>query len=151
MIYMVCVNYVKEFDMKLNLAKPVKMMMLTAAVSGAALVGGGAVIRNNRAYEDSQKRACTDYSPMIEMLDEIQKSSAVGRQIDSIMKEHEKSYFKAIKEERRMERDDRIESEKNRDLSKATNDIERAAIKAYALTRLTTNHISNKLEDSFGN
>lgn len=136
--------------MKVNVVKPIKMMALTAVVAGAALVGGGAAIRNNRIAEENQ-HAYTDYSPIIEDLEEMQKSSALGRQLNSVMKESEKSYFQAVKENNRTLRDSQIESEKNRDLNQATNDLERTAIKAYALTKLTTNHIGDKLEDCFGN
>lgn len=138
----------------MNLVKPLKTMALATAISTTALIGGGALIRNNA----NTKQEPTKLEQISQGMQELKQQSYNEASIENKKKldtceEMLKDFHEKLSEEQKQAdrdyRDNKINNEKNQDLQNATNDLERAAIKAYALTRIGTNHIEDKLDDAF--
>ena len=129
----------------MNYIKPVRNVVLGLFVAGAGLVTGGAVI--NEINKNKNPENVT-----IEMLQREINSTPEGRQMSQIVSalEHDikMGQMEARKQAKRTLRDSQAEKEINSALNNSNNDLERNAIKAYALVRNTNNQVNDVLEDA---
>ncbi len=144
--------------MKINFT-PRKMIytaVATAALAGSALVGGGAAIRYQNEPHDTVQIDLSGFKNMIEkemrhLKGEYTHMELAEKHVDdleSILNELKRySPESSFENYMRNRRDESVNKQKELDLAKADNAIERTAIKAYAMAILGVNHAGDAIED----
>ena len=127
----------------MNYVKTIRNLTLGLFTAGAGLVAGGAVINEMNKNKELEAKKAT-----IEMLKSIDSRPEV-REVAEIL--NEIKVGNAYKDMVRAGRDAQIEQETKSALSRADNDLERAAIKAYALVRNVNTSVNDACEDMIEN